>query len=264
MTRNRWWHWLLGTYLIITIWFVGSPILLAVTTTVIGEGSAWQQLAAELSTFIPFVIATPLVWRYWLQRDVRTLISNRGVIDRQRIALGFGMWFIISLASSAIDFMINRSSYRWTFDLTSFIPFLVIALTLLPLQTSAEEFFFRGWIVQWASKLPIAATVIISGAVFALPHLGNPEAAGHELAALAAWFVLGAGWAYTAVRDGSIELALGAHFANNVFSILVVGYDGAVLPTSAIVTTSDLNIEATAVSLVIAMALFIAATRPRK
>lgn len=261
--QTRWWHWLLGTYLILTGWFLGSPILFDATTSLLGDDRPWKQLAAELSTFIPFFLATPLVWRYLLKRDVRTLIAVDGSIRWRRIALGFGAWFGLSALSSLIDYAINADAYRVTFDAAAFLPFLVVALMLLPLQTSAEELFFRGWVLRWASRLPRAATLLISGAVFSLPHLGNPEAAGHEIAALLAWFTLGAGWAHVSLRDGGIELALGAHFANNIFSILVIGYDNAVLPTSAVLTTGDLNIEGTAIAIAILMWLFIAITRPR-
>ena len=262
--QTRWWNWLLGTYAIITIWFVGSPVLYDASVRVFGDGESWQRLVAELSTFVPFFLATPLVWRYLLKRDVRELINMAGVVRRRRIAFGFGVWLALSLISTGIDYALNADTYRWTFESSRFLPFLLAAVLLLPMQTSAEEFFFRGWILRWADASPTAAKVVLSGVVFALPHLGNPEAAGHEFAALAAWFILGAGWAYVSVRDRGIELALGAHFANNVFSILVVGYDNAALPTSALATTSALDIEGTAIGLAIAMLLFIGLTRPRK
>ena len=262
--QTRWWNWLLGTYLILTGWFLGSPLFFDATTSLVGDDLPWQQLASELSTFIPFFLATPLVWRFLLKHDVHTLVAVDGVIRWRRIAMGFGVWFGLSAISSLVDYSINADSYRVTFDAAAFIPFLVVALLLLPIQTSAEELFFRGWVLRWASRLPQTATVLISGTVFALPHLGNPEAAGHETAALLAWFILGAGWAFVSLRDRGIELALGAHFANNIFSILVIGYDNAVLPTSAVLTTSDLNIEGTAIALAILMSLFIVITRPRK
>jgi membrane protease YdiL (CAAX protease family) len=118
-------------------------------------------------------------------------------------------------------------------------------------------------LIRWAERRPKPVIVLISGAVFALPHIGNPEAQGHELAALAAWFVLGAGWAYVSVRDRGIELALGAHLANNLFAILFVAYDNAALPTSAVVTTPELNIDGTAIAIAVLMSLFIVLTRPR-
>lgn len=261
--RTRWWHWIVGTYLIITIWFLGSPLLQQLSAPLLGTTLPWQKLAGELLTFVPFFVATPLVWRYVLKRPVSMLINASGRIETRRIAGGFGVWFGISLVSSGVDFALNASDYRWTFSAVGFIPYCLVVLLLLPLQTSAEEFFFRGWLLQWANAWHPVGKVVLSGLVFALPHLGNPEAADHELWALTAWFILGAGWAFVSIRDGGIERALGAHFANNFYSLLIVAYDGAVLPTSALVTTSQLNIEGTAIALAIATSLFVVITRRR-
>ena len=264
MMRTRWWQWLLGTYAIITIWFIGSPLIAAIVQGIVGSvDSGWRRLVVDLSGFIAFFVATPLVWRYLLRRPLLQVVTEGERIRWRRIGQGFGVWFGLSAVSAGIDYALNAETYRWSFSTSAFVPFLIATLLLLPIQTSAEELFFRGWIIQWARALPTPAVVAISGMVFALPHLGNPEASGHQLAALAAWFVLGAGWAYVSVRDRSIELALGAHFANNLFALLIVGYDDAALPTSAVMTTSALNIEGTAVALTVLMLVFIRLTRPR-
>lgn len=264
MTQTRWWHWVLGTYAILAIWLFGGPVVLILMNAVLGDPTGgWALLLTQLSTFIPFFIATPLVWRYLLKRPVAELINWSGDIRWQRIGVGFGVWFALSATSSGIGFALSPDAYRFTFSLSAFLPFLLVAIVLLPIQTSAEEFFFRGWLIRWSVRRSKPAIVVISGAVFALPHIGNPEAQGHELAALAAWFVLGAGWAFASLRDGGIELALGAHLANNFFAILFVAYDNAALPTSAVVTTPELNIDGAAVAITILMTLFILLTRPR-
>ena len=264
MMQTRWWHWVGGTYAILAIWLFGGPAVLIAMNALLGSPSGgWQELLVQLSTFIPFFIATPLVWRYLLKRPIAELVRWDGSVRWGRIGYGFTVWFGLSALSSGLSFAMSPGAYEFTFSLSAFLPFLIVALILLPIQTSAEEFFFRGWLIRWAERRPKPVIVLISGAVFALPHIGNPEAQGHELAALAAWFVLGAGWAYVSVRDRGIELALGAHLANNLFAILFVAYDNAALPTSAVVTTPELNIDGTAIAVAVLMSLFIVLTRPR-
>lgn len=264
MTQVRWWRWVGGTYAILAIWLFGGPIVLVTMNALLGNPSGgWQELLVQLSTFIPFFIATPLVWRYLLKRPVTELVRWDGSVRWGRIGYGFSVWFGLSALSSGASFALSPDAYELTFSLSTFLPFLLVAVLLLPIQTTAEEFFFRGWLIRWAERRPKPVIVFISGAVFALPHIGNPEAQGHELAALAAWFVLGAGWAYVSVRDRGIELAIGAHLANNLFAILFVAYDNAALPTSAVVTTPELNIDGTAIAIAVLMALFILLTRPR-
>ena len=56
-------------------------------------------------------------------------------------------------------------------------PYLLVALALIPLQTSAEEFFFRGYLLQASGRLTQNWLVlsVINGVLFTLPHLGNVE-----------------------------------------------------------------------------------------
>ncbi len=263
MKTMPWWRWVAATFVIAALWIYPAAGLAALAKALVGGGAPWEKLLRDLVTFIPFFIATPLVWRYASGQPVASLVNTRGRIAVPRIAFGFAAWFVLSALSTGVDWALHPSVYRYTFVVSTFVPFAIVVLLLLPVQSWAEELFFRGWILRWASGLPIPARVVISGLVFAFPHAGNPEASGQALAALTAWFLLGAGWAYASIRDGGIELALGAHLANNFFSLLIVGYDGAALPTSAIMTTSALNIYATVLSLLIMVPLFVLVSRPR-
>lgn len=261
MKAMPWWRWLAATFIIVSIWFYGASLITMATRPVLSAQVPWQSLLADLLTFVPFTVATPLVWRYVTGTPVARLVDERGHVDRGRIALGFVAWFALTAVSTGIDALVHPAQYRYSFNAAVFVPFVLVTLLLLPAQTSAEEFFFRGWILRWAASLPPAARVTLSGLVFALPHLANPEAQGHEWTAFLAWFLLGGGWALASVRDRGIELALGAHLANNLFSLVFVGYDGAVLPTSAIFTARSVDIDATLVSLVVVVPLFLLATR---
>lgn len=263
MKAMAWWRWTAATFVIVALWIYPAAALESAVKALVSGNAPWQQLLRDLVTFVPFFIATPLVWRYATGRPVAQLVNLRGRIAFRRIGLGFLAWFALSALGSGIDWLLHPSDYRYTFAIGTFLPFAAVVILLLPLQSSAEELFFRGWILRWAGGLPMPAQVAISGIVFAVPHAGNPEASGQALAALAAWFMLGAAWAFVSVRDGGIELALGAHLANNCFSLLFVGYDGAALPTSAVVTASTLNIYGTLASLLVMVPLFVLVTRPR-
>ena len=261
MNRIPLWRWTTGTFLILCIWVFLAPFVGVFADVAIGTNGPWRSLASELLPFVPLVLATPLVWTRFIGRPFAQLINVTGVMNRNRVVTGFVAWFALSAAGTGADVIMNSADYRYTFSFHTFVPFLLVALLLLPLQTSAEELLFRGWILRWAQNLPTPVAASISGIVFALPHMANPEAVGQTALALSAWFLLGATWAYVAARDGGIELALGAHFANNAFSLLIVGYDDAALPTAAIWTTSGLNMVGTVISLIVITPIFIRLTR---
>ena len=264
MRRTPVWLWITATFVILGAWLFFAAVIQALVSSLVPSDAAWARLLTDLSTFIPFFIATPLAWRYLLKRPVAELINFRGGIVRGRIAVGFAAWFLLCAVSTAIDAIIHPDGYAFTFSLSGFVPFALVTILLLPVQTWAEEFFFRGWVLSWASSLPRFSQVFISGIVFAWPHLGNPEAATDTALALAAYFMLGAGWAYVAVRAGGIELAMGAHLANNAFSLLVVGYNDAALPTQALFTTTQLDLATTAISLALMVPAFAWITRKHR
>lgn len=268
MRKVALWRWLVGTYIIIMIWLFGSTGVSWLFDTAVDaldlQPASWLDLAGSLATFIPFAIITPAVWVGFIGQPARHLINFRGRIRFGRIALGFGVWLALSATGTAIDyFFFARDAYTWTFDAKKLIPLLIVLVILLPVQTTAEEMFFRGWLLRWSERRSMVFRVVLSGVVFALPHLGNPEASGQELVALSAWFLLGAGWAYTSVRDGSIEAAIGAHLANNAYALLLVGYADSALPSDSIVSTGDINMLGTAIALAITMPLFALLTRRR-
>lgn len=262
MTPTPWWRWTLATVVIVFGWIYATAAI-TIGLADVGPDEDWFTLGRELLTFLPFLLLTALAWRYLLGRPFPTLINERGRIEPRRIALGFAVWFGLCAGTSAIDMLLHPGDFTVTFDAQAFALYALVALALLPVQTWAEELFFRGWVLRWAGGHPPITRVFISGVVFAMPHLGNPEAATDTWLALTAYFLLGAGWAWVSVRDGGIELAMGAHFANNAFSLLVVGYDNAALPTSALITTSSLNLLITTISIAVMLPVFARLTRRR-
>ena len=52
------------------------------------------------------------------------------------------------------------------------------------------------------------------------------------------YLVIGMLLAAVTLRDGRLELALGIHAANNIFSALIANYEGSVLTTDSIFTST--------------------------
>ncbi len=264
----------LGTLLIVLAWIwlgalasVGLALLVAPGTSLDGLSSLTGAggLAVTLVAFVPFLLATPLVARWVQHRRWLTLVTGRSRVRWGRVLTGAGWWALLVLLATGVDALAHPEGYAWTFDAARFWPALAVALVLIPLQTTAEELFFRGWLVQWLSTgLHRGALVAaVDGLLFALPHLANPEASGAQWYAWLVWWIYGAGWAWASLRDGSIELAVGAHAANNLVGVAVVAYSGSVLPTDALWTTSVLDLPLTIVVLAVVQAAFLWLTRPR-
>jgi membrane protease YdiL (CAAX protease family) len=140
----------------------------------------------------------------------------------------------------------------------AFWGFLVVILLTSPLQAAAEEYFFRGYLLQaihtTAPNSPWFG-VVGSAAVFALLH------GTQNLPLFLYRFVFGvlAGW--LVVRTGGLEAAIGAHVANNVIAFGYAALSGTMVATRTVVATSwlDLLWALLGFGLFVAVALWIAA-----
>jgi membrane protease YdiL (CAAX protease family) len=101
----------------------------------------------------------------------------------------------------------------------------------------------------------------ISGFLFMVPHFLNPEARINYGLMGFYYFFIGAVMAYVTLRDGRLELALGLHVANNLFSALVANYTVTVMPTPSLFTINTLDaaysVLAAAFGLIVFVLIFV-------
>jgi membrane protease YdiL (CAAX protease family) len=216
-----------------------------------------------------FLIGIFLAIRFIHQRPFRTLITPARFIAWGRFFQGFAAWFVLSGLMSLVEAFLHPGRYVWTFDLARYIPFAFLALVLIPIQTSAEELFFRGYILQgFGLRLRnIWILSAISGFLFMVPHLLNPEARVNYGLMGFYYFFIGAVMAYVTLKDGRLELALGLHAANNLFSALLANYTVTVMPTLSLFTVNTLDavysVSAAVIGLIVFVLVFVGPLRRR-
>ena len=163
--------------------------------------------------------------------------------------------------------MLYPGRYIYSFDFQKFPVFLFLALVLIPIQTSTEELFFRGYVLQGFGlriRNPIILS-IISGVIFMIPHLLNPEAELNYLLMGAAYFAIGATLAYITVRTGTLEIALGMHAANNLYTAIFANAVITVMPTPSLYTVNELDVIYATISTLVACFFFLLIfARPKK
>ena len=277
-TRPRLWRWIIGTLFIVTIWqvlglgltfllasFFGLDIELLFSTAdedlaAIRALPAWSSAATALISFLPLLVATLLTYRVILKKNIKSLFTSRDKYSYKRTWVGFASLALISITFGSFDLILNWDSYTFSFKASAFLPYLLIAFTLLPIQTTAEELFFRGWIQRWLDngKKRQWSISILSGVIFSLPHLANPEVAGNELfLPIISYGATGFMLAWVTYRDKSLELAIGAHFANNLLAALLVSSQDSALPSVSLLTVPEVAWESAALFSVIMVPIFI-------
>jgi uncharacterized protein len=277
-TSVRGWRWILGTVFILVAWLIGgtllglaflpytgvNPLELFETEDILGAMPSWGYLFFALITFIPLFLGTLIAYRFILGVKLRYLFSTITPFRWWRVGLGFWVWVTLIGGPVLISIAAGSEAYAFSLDPVTFLPYLAVALLLLPIQTTSEELFFRGWIIQWAAKRSgnVLWLSALSGALFAVPHLLNPEASGDIVGAFVGYFSVGFALGWVTVRDRSLEIAIGAHLSNNLFAALVVGYEGGALPAEAVYVTESLEWGASNLVGLLVVPLFILLTRP--
>jgi len=248
-------RWLGGTFIVLMLWFVVGTI----ATIPFLFLSGMNFLTGDLATGDPFWIylgvsvGFPFIWlglwlvvRFIHQRPFTSLITYVRRVSWMRIAQGFGVWLVLGVIAQVIEFAIYPERAQYTFEPNKWLFFLPFVLILTPIQSSAEELLFRGYWMQGIGRLTKNFIILctINGVLFALPHMLNPEVQanpGSTLLLFLNYFLTGAALALCTLRDNCLELALGAHAANNLFAGLVVNYKDSALTTPAIFTNPVLD-----------------------
>ena len=255
---NSWWRYLLGIVVIAASWIIGGAYAYGFVLLYLPLGTITEFVAinASILMLLVGVVAVVVVLH---RRPWRTLVTPYAQIDWRRMVQGAGVWVALSLVFSVIEHLLFPGRYVWSLDLQRWLPFALAALLLTPLQCAAEELVFRGYVLQGLGRLlrNPPALVILSGLLFAAPHLLNPEVAAYGLAIMAAnYFVMGLFLGAIALRDGRLELAIGAHAGNNLLLALVVRYDDSVFETESVFTAGALDPVYSLVTLLFSALLF--------
>lgn len=270
------WRWLLGTVVIVIFWQAGGVAMILAAADLFNvpaedletfpDVAPWKAGVITLVSFIPLFLIVPLLYVLLLRLPWKVLITTRERISTRRILHGFIAMSALVIPLSAIDLFLNGDDYRYTFDFALFWPYLIVALTLLPVQTTAEEFFFRGWLLRWIASgaWPIWAVTALNAFLFALPHMLNPEVKDYYLLAFLYFSSMGAMLTLATLRDKSMEVAIGAHFANNLIAGVLVSYQDSALPSAALLMSGELDWLGSTVTAIVMVPIFLWLTKARK
>ncbi len=243
--KNAWWRYLVGILIAVAVWIVGTalisfPLTIPEGAPIIPPDSA-VGFALSLLSFGFMLLGVWMATTWIHRRPFGSLIGPSGRLNGRRILLGASIWGGLLVITTVFGILFLGYRYTINPNLVQHWPFLLIGLMLLPLQTSAEEFLFRGYVLQATGRLTNNWLVlsVLNGVLFTLPHLANPEAEQYLILASLAWFSAGVIWTLVTLRSGSLDYALGAHAINNLLASLFFSYEGGALPAVGLFVSSD-------------------------
>jgi len=267
--KNPFWMFLLGSFIVIIFNVIGQlPLTFVIIQERVGEISSQdpmdllRNIDKNLQLFlllIPFAAGFIGLWLVLKKLHLRPLLSivtARKAIDWRRIFFAFLVWTLVTVLLVVGDYFISPESYEWNFTLSKFAILFIIAVLFIPIQTSLEEFIFRGYLMQGFSGLfkNSWAPLLMTSLIFGCLHLFNPEVEKLGYGILVYYIGTGLFLGIMTIMDDGIELALGFHAANNLTTALLVTSSWTAFQTESVLI--DISEPSLGPELILSLLLF--------
>lgn len=161
--ENKFWKYLLGSLVVFIASQIGSlPLIIAVFIKSFKTGDKIpttndeliNYLEPNLSLFLTlliFVVALIslfIIVKKFHKQTILSVTTSRKKVDWNRILFSFGLWVSITIAITIYSYYCGNGELILDFNPGKFAILAVIAIVLLPIQTSTEEYIFRGYLMQ--------------------------------------------------------------------------------------------------------------------
>lgn len=321
--EHDFWRYLIGSVVVLIAALIGQmPLLVAIIWKGMQDGgqglesiteeSMYTMLDSNLFLFLMLIsflaafVGLYFVVKYIHKQTMTSIATARPKLDWKRIWFAFIFWGILSSGLVLLDyFYLAPENYEFNFEWQRFAILAVIAIALIPFQTSLEEYLFRGYLMQGFGTVtkdkyfPFAfiysmlfiplfvvaniltdinlltnlalgsgaiifgiivfqalkkfdfftsktneslrnvckrnwTPILITSIIFGGLHMANPEVGKLGYTIMIYYIGTGLFWGIMTIMDDGLELALGFHAANNLFTALLVTTDWTVFQTHSI------------------------------
>ncbi|MEI6866531.1 type II CAAX endopeptidase family protein [Flavicella sp.] len=251
--KIQWWRYILVFLIVGVGFFIFSiPHGIAISVkTVLGEvdSSRVDDISYLMTIFdsnvnlmymiLPFVgglFFLLFAVKFIHEQKLVNLTTGRKSIDWKRVCFSFSLWAIVVVLFVGVQYLVAPESIVFNFQTKPFLILLLIGVLLIPIQTSFEEYMFRGYLMQSLAVLaknrwfPLLFTSI----VFGVMHGSNPEVAKLGYGLMVYYIGTGFFLGIITLMDDGMELSLGFHAANNLISALLITADWQVFQTYSV------------------------------
>ena len=203
------------------------------TISMIGVNLTFVMLVGPLA----FGLILVLFWTRFVQNiSLTSLTTSRANIDWKRVFFSFFLWGSITTLMILALYYTQPENFVWNFKPEKFFVFLILAVILVPMQTSFEEYLFRGHMMQGLGLATNSRLIplIVTSVMFGLMHIANPEVG--KIGYIIMLYYIGTGFflGIMTLMDEGLELALGFHAANNLVGALLLTADWTAFQTNSI------------------------------
>jgi uncharacterized protein len=248
---NKFWKYLVGSLLFIVASTIGQvPLLIAVFVKSfqtkkpfpLSSDSIMKFLEPNTTLFLLLlsfafaIVSIYLVVKHLHKQTFLSVTTSRNKVDWSRILFSFTIWGLFTIVSTAIMYYSSPGDFVLNFKPIPFLILVIIGVIMIPIQTSTEEYVFRGYLMQGFANLSRNRwfPLFITSVIFGTMHIANPEV--EKMGNVILIYYIGTGFflGILTLMDEGMELALGFHAANNLIGALLVTSDWSAFQTQSI------------------------------
>lgn len=182
---NHWWRYIAVTVIVFIGYQIGTiPLLLALWRAIDNDPALDKDdiqtfmaepnfemfgmntnlgLSLMLLLFVAALAVFFFVFTPFHKREFITLSTSGRRFNWGKVFFAFGVWLCLGLCAEGFNYFMSPDDYSWNFKFNTFIPLLLISIFILPLQTSFEELFFRGYLMQWIGITRLKNILVVLG-----------------------------------------------------------------------------------------------------
>ncbi len=252
--RNEFWRYVISIILIITVSFIGQiPLALFLVFRMTGYTDL-QRFQEELDfsvigidpnigllfMLIPFILCF-LCMIYIVKvihiRPFLSVFTGHSRFNWPKLFFSLAVMFLLLLITELALYIVNPGNYELNFNPGLFIPLVIISLSVLPLQTSFEEIFMRGYLMQGIGLIAKYKWIplVVTSVLFGLMHMMNPEIKEFGIWLTIPYYIgFGLLMGIITIMDDGIEIPLGIHAIVNIYGSVLVTFPGSTMQTPAL------------------------------
>lgn len=150
------------------------------------------------------------------RRPWMSLVAPDLRLDWRRLAIGGGVEAALMLGQLSLAHALTGQP--WGSISAAQLPLLALIFVLVPFQAASEEILFRGYLTQAFGRIFVSRPLIaVAVAVlFGLVHLNS-----YGPVSVPYFILLSLVYSLVSLRDGRLELTIGAHAAMNLSALVV-------------------------------------------
>ena len=252
--KNAFWRYIISVILIIAVSLLGQiplAILIVSRMTSLSDMDKFQE-NLDFSEFgidpnvglvlmlIPFILCffcMIFIIKIIHLRTFLSLLTGRSKFNWPKLFFAVFTMFALLVLAELVLYALNPSNYEFNFNLKLFVPLILISIFLLPIQTSFEEIFIRGYLMQGIGLLTKYKWIplIITSVIFGLLHFMNPEVREFGFwITYPYYFGFGLFMGIILILDDGLEIPLGIHAIVNIYGATLVTFPSSTMQTPAV------------------------------